>query len=78
MLYEMLTGRQCFDVPVTLAPDFDFRQGRGLFKTPAFTNPNAFSYLVNKDSKRFLIEHRVGVSEAPPVTVVTNWLSLRK
>ena len=69
------------EITKAAAQSFDRGAPHPLFESRADTNPspNHWSYVPNADGTRFLIGVAPGaVAEAPPLTVVVNWLSAVK
>jgi len=82
-LFYVSNDRKLMSVEITKAAAQSFDRGapHPLFESRADTNPspNHWSYVPNADGTRFLIGVAPGaVAEAPPLTVVVNWLSAVK
>jgi hypothetical protein len=79
-LFYVAADRQMMSVQVDMDAIFDAGVPRALFPThiPALSTPYRSNYVPAADGQRFLVNTVVEGSDAPPITVVLDWMAALK
>jgi len=75
-LFYLAPGGAMMAVPIESGKDFQFGTPQRLFETAITSTQNNNPYVVARDGQRFLIPV-ADRTEAPPITVLTNWMAGR-